>query len=376
MADVETCTECGHGLQAEDHFCPECGHKIEDAVELVEDEPDAAPAQPRRNRLPFIIAAAVALGIVLAGVAWWGLTQQSAAKEQYEASSPVLVSTLDDMSGAQSTEVVQQVADGAQQQVTAIDATLNEDPGAKGADRLTTLRDAFAALAALQAYEETNTQVWTENRDELVANLDTLATYGTQDAATQGEDAVRTLDDLTRRVEKAMKRYRKQVAKAKAAARAERGDVRVYHSQMESLIDQYTSLRNDTGAFVDTMYDRDLYLYEVIDYFTQAATDRRQIANQMAALKPPVEMRGAHQRIVTVIGDGADAIDAAVAALEDAECYDGECYFEFNSQWEQFQTESDRITAQYGNAYDNWQADIAKARRAAQGADLPPEPDL
>jgi len=377
MKDVQrSCTECGHELQSVDHFCPECGHKA-DEVEL-EQEPTEVLAPARRNRLPFIIAAVVALGLVLAGAAWWGLSQRSAAKDQYQASGPVLVSTLDDMSGAQSTEVVQQVADGAATQVTAIDATLQEDPGAKGADQLSTLRDAFAALAALQAYKETNTSAWTQNREQLVASLDTLSSYGgaMQSAADQGEDAVRTLDDLTRRVDKAMARYRKQVRKARAQARDERSDVRTYHQRMESLIDQYTALRNDTGAFVDTMYDQDLYMFEVIDYFTQAATDRRQISNQMAALKPPAEMRGAHQRIVTVIGDGADAIDAAVAALEDADCYDGECYFEFDTQWEQFQSESDRITEQYGQAYDNWQAQMAKALQAAKGADLPPEPDL
>lgn len=195
-----------------------------------------------------------------------------------------------------------------------------------------------------------------------------------QSAADQGEDAVRTLDDLTRRVDKAMARYRKQVRKARAQARDERSDVRTYHQRMESLIDQYTALRNDTGAFVDTMYDQDLYMFEVIDYFTQAATDRRQISNQMAARNLRPRCGGAHQRIVTVIGDGADAIDAAVAALEDADCYDGECYFEYGTQ--QFQSESDRITEQYGQAYDNWQAQMAKALQAAKGADLPPEPDL
>ena len=184
------------------------------------------------------------------------------------------------------------------------------------------------------------------------------------------------MDDLTRRVDKAMSRYRKQVKKAKAQAKSQRQDVRGYHVNMESLIDQYTALRNDTGAYVDTMYDRDLYMYEVIDYFTQAATDRREISNQMAALRPPTDMRGVHQRIVTVIGDGADAINSAVAALEDAECIYGECYFEFDAQWEQFQTESDRITARYGQAYDAWQAAMAKALRGAKGVDLPDRPDL
>ncbi len=381
--DAVACSECGQAIQDTDKFCPECGHKVE-VVELVEEPPPdqtevLEPAKPpRRKRRGLVIGGVAAIGLILAGAAWWGFTQNSAAKDQYNASGPVLMSSLDDMSAAQSTEVVQEVAGGAQNELTTITATIDEDPGAKGADRLTTLRDAFAALAALQAYEETNTQVWTDNREELVDSLDTLTTYGgdMQPAAAEGQDAVRTLDDLTRRVDKAMARYRKQVKKVKAAAKSQRQDVRAYHAQMESLIDRYTALRNDTGAYVDTMYDRDLYMYEVIDYFAQAGTDRREISNQMAALKPPSDMRGVHARIVTVIGDGADAINSAVAALEDAECYYGECYFEFDAQWEQFQTESDRITARYGQAYDAWQAAIAKAQKKAKGADLPERPDL
>jgi len=382
MEDEPVCSECGQQLHPTDKFCPECGHHIE-VVEVVEEPEEtevleSAPAPLHRNRRVLVIGGVVAIGLILGGAAWWGLTQNSAAKDQYNASSPVLMSSLDDMSAVQSTEMVQEVAGSAQSQLTAIDATLNADPQASGADRLTTLRDAFAALVALKAYEETNTDVWTDNRADLVTSLDTLTTYGgpTELAGAEGEDAVRTLDDLTRRVDKAMAKYRKQVKKARAAAKSERQDVRSYHVQMESLIDQYTALRNDTGAYVDTMYDRDLYMYEVIDYFTQAATDRREISNQMAALRPPTDMRGVHQRIVTVIGDGADAINSAVAALEDAECIYGECYFEFDAQWEQFQTESDRITARYGQAYDAWQAAMAKALRGAKGVDLPDRPDL
>lgn len=378
------CSECGQPIQHSDKFCHECGHKIE-VVEVLDEPEEAATEEPhgptqsaRRPRRGLVIAGVAAIGLILAGAAWWGLTQTSAAKDQYNASGPVLMASLDGMSGAQSTEMVQDVAGGAQAELTTINATLDEDPGAKGADRLTTLRDAFAALAALQAYEETNTQVWTDNRDDLVDDLDTLTSYGgdMEPAAAEGDDAVRTLDDLTRRVDQAMAKYRKQVKKAKATAKSQRQDVRTYHTQMESLIDQYTALRNDTAAYVDYMRSDDVYMYDVIDYFTQAGTDRREVATQMAALKPPSALRAVHARIVTVIGDAADAINSAVAALEDAECIYGECYFEFDAQWEQFQTESDRITARYGQAYDAWQAAIATAEKKVKGADLPEQPDL
>lgn len=380
-----TCTNCNQPLHSGDRFCPHCGEAVPqvdvvdeqtESTEVLAEQPD--PVQKKSRRIVGIVAAVAAIGLVLAGAAWWGLTQNSEAKRQYAASAPVLMASLDDMSGVQSTEMVQEVAGSVQGELTAIDATLNLDPQAPGTDRLTTLQQAFTAIAVLQAYEETNTEVWTDNKPALMSSLRTLSEYGgdTELAVDEGEDAARTLDDLTRQVDKAMAKYRKQVAKAKSQARSERADLRSYDAQTEALIDRYTALRNDTGAFVDRMDHEQMYMYDVSDYFTQAATDRRQVANQLASIRPPTDMRGEHQRIVTVIGDGADAIDAAVAALEDAECFDGECYFEFNTQWQQFQDESSRITIQYGDAYDAWQAAMAKAIRQARGAELPQRPDL
>lgn len=376
------CSECSQPLHDSDKFCPHCGHPVP-TVELPSDpqEQDAAELpEPtaRRTRRTVVMAGVAAVGLIIAGGAIWGLTRSSEAKQQYEASAPVLMASLDDMSGAQSTEMVRDVAGQAAEQVTVIDAVLSADPQASGADRLGTLQKAMGALAALTAYTQDDTQVWTDNRQTLVNNLDALSTYegATAQASAEGEDTVRTLDDLTSRVNKQMRRYHKQVAKARAAAKAERADVKVYRLQMDGLIDRYTALRNDTGVFVERMDSEQMYMFEVTDYFTQAAEDRREVANSMAALRPPADLRGVHVRVVNVLGDGADATDAAVAALEDADCFDGECYFEYNAQWQQFLEESDRITERYGQAADAWHAAIAKATRQAKGADLPPEPDL
>ncbi|MEI2785397.1 MAG: zinc ribbon domain-containing protein [Candidatus Nanopelagicales bacterium] len=383
---AQICSECSHPLHPEDKFCAECGHPAPERIanQDVEIDVEAPPPKAvvatarRKPRFWVILGGVAAIGIILIGAAWWGLSQNSAAKDEYEASTPVLMGTLDDMSAAQSTTMVRDVAEQAATQVTSIDAVLDSDPAAKGADRLTTLRDALGALAALTEYTQDNTVVWTDNREVLVSNLDTLSSYGdpTVEASAQGDDAVRTLDDLTDRVDKEMARYKRQVKKARLAAQAQRADVRSYHAQMEPLIDRYTALRNDTGTFVGRMDSEQMYMFEVTDYFSQAAEDRREIANSMAALRPPTDLRGVHGRIVTVLGDGADAIDAAVGALDNAECFYGECYFEFNSQWQQFQDESDRITLRYGQAYDAWQAAIRVAQRQAKGAELPPEPQL
>lgn len=374
----QLCSECATALHAGDKFCPECGHHVPTVeVETPEAEVDVAtePA-PKRPlmRNPLIIAGVVVLGLILAGAAAWGLTRDTVAEEQFQASGPVLVASLDDMAGAQSSRMVRDVASDAQTQVTTLDTTLQDNPD----ERLGTLRDAFATLAALQAYQVRNTEVWTDNREPLELSLSTLSSYGgvTETASVTGQDAARTLDDLTRRIDKAMATYRKQVKKARAAAKSQRSELQSYHGRMEYLIDQYTALRNETGAFTTRMDNEQLYMSDVVDYFTQAATDRREIRDQMAQLRPPTDLRAVHSRIVTVLGDGADGIDSAVAAIEDADCYYGECYFEYNTQWQQFEDESSRITVRYGEAYDAWQAAVARAERKAKGADLPTLPNM
>ena len=106
---------------------------------------------------------------------------------------------------------------------------------------------------------------------------------------------------------------------------------------------------------------------------TVSASSFGRIVAARAGVRVTLFEKGPHGRD-KVCGDGLTP--RAVAALEDAECIYGECYFEFDAQWEQFQTESDRITARYGQAYDAWQAAMAKALRGAKGVDLPDRPDL
>ncbi len=89
--DAGVCIQCGQPMHKTDKFCPECGHKVEvvEVVEILDDpgetraeEPTAPP--PRRSRRTLVIAGVAAIGLILAGAAWWGLTQNSAAKDQYK----------------------------------------------------------------------------------------------------------------------------------------------------------------------------------------------------------------------------------------------------------------------------------------------------
>lgn len=384
MESDVTCSECGSALHDADKFCSACGHEVpivalsEEPTDVESGTDDDETVVSRRFARPGVVVGLGILGLSLAAVAIWGLTRSSDAEQQYEASGPLLISSLEDMAGAQSSRVVRELAEGLGAELETIEVTLDADPEAAGSDRLQVMRTAFGALAALQDYTVNNTDAWKDNRQPLLSSLDTMTTYGgvTETAASEGEDAARTLDDLTVTIDKAMAKYRKQSAQARAQARRERQAVQAYRAEMGALIDRYTSLRNATGDYTERMRNERMYMYEIIDYFSQAATDRREIADAMSRLRPPADVRAAHSRVVNAIGDGADAVDAAVAALENADCYAGDCYFTHDAQWQQFLDESDRITVRYGQAYDSWQAVIATADEQSGQADLPDKPRL
>jgi len=100
------------------------------------------------------------------------------------------MSSLEDMSAVQSTEMVRDVAGGAQSELTAINATLEEDPGAKGADRLTTLRDAHLGHADPGFTQRTYTHLMEGSSERTKRAID--AVFGTH---SETEDDVDEDDD-------------------------------------------------------------------------------------------------------------------------------------------------------------------------------------
>lgn len=375
MADeTEVCSNCSHPLKADETSCPECGHEQETTA--------PEPAAPKRGRKTLLIVIALVVIAAIAAVAAFTVVrsakQKSVAEQQYDDSAPALMTILADMAGVNSTQMVRDVAAEAEPEVEALDATLENDPQDPATGQLSTMRDAFAALAALTEYTQADTEVWAQNREPLIDDLNALSSYGgaTENASSQGDGAVQALDDLTRRVDTAMAKYQKQLDELRSQARSQRYDLDAYYSQMEPLVNSDNELQRKTDAYIKRLRTKELFMFEVMDYFSTAAADTREIADQMATVSAPYDLYEANQALVAAVTARADSMDDVVATLQDADCDYGECYFEWDKQWNQDLRPSPEVADQYQQAYKAWQEAVQNAEVAATGQELPQRPNL
>lgn len=156
---------------------------------------------PQPVRVPtraIVYAALAALGL-LCVTTLFGQARTRPADKQYELYAPSLIQTLDALSTATSPEAVRTIAAAADDELSALNTTLDALRHAPGTQRVATLRNAFVYVSALQKYRPDDPSTWTDNRDDLMNHLRTLSRYGgpAGNAEVAGRGVERTLDELT-----------------------------------------------------------------------------------------------------------------------------------------------------------------------------------
>lgn len=372
--EAEVCANCSHELSPGDKTCSECGHEVQPAPD------EARPEKPKNTRktVILVVVGAAILGLIIALGAWWLSRPKSELSAQYETSAGELMTMLSDMSAVQSTQQVRDTALAAEPQIDAIDAALEEDPQAADAAQLTTLSETFTTLGALTAFSQDDTEVWTKNRQPLIDSLNTLTSYGgpTAQASSTGDGAVQALDDLTARIDVAMTKYRKELEKFKADATGKRYDLDTYYMQMEPLIKAEDELNRKTIMYVDRLRTKEVFMFDVIDYFSTVAADRRDIANQMGGVYAPGDFYDVNYNLVTAATVLADNADTAVSELQDADCTYGTCYFGWKKSWAPILLGSPEIKADYRKAQRAWESAVLSAEEQLTGRPRPQEPNL
>lgn len=373
MGDTtEACSNCSHDLSAGDSTCPECGQPV------AEQTPTPATPPKKRVRWAVLVAGLVVLALIAGGAAWYFTQSSSQDTQQYDTSAAALMTMLTDMSTVTSTQMVRDVATEAQPQIETIDATLQQQPKPENSGQLNTMREAFASLGALTEYTQADTAVWTQTRGPLEDSLNQLSAYGgsTADASAKGAGAVKALDDLTRRIDQAMNKYRKELEQFRSAARAVRYDLDSYFGQMDPLVNRDAELHKQTRAYVQRLRTKDVFMFEAIDYFSAVAAERRDIVNQMTGVYAPGDLYDVNLNLVTASTAGADASDNAVSELQDNDCTYGACYFDWDPSWRPILLGSPEVNTAYRKALAEWQAAILTAAQQATGQELPKKPNL
>lgn len=388
------CPDCGVPTYEGMKFCGECGAKTptvrvvsdphiddvpgvdgqddEGPVEIwdTNDEP-LVPAQKSKKKL--VIAGTAALGLGLLGASVWGITQASQAKEQYEASAPVLVKTIDSAGSASSISMVHAVAEQANGELTVIQATVSADPNAKGVDQLQQMEAAFEIVASLREYSMRDTDVWTDQKDNLQQTLDTLAAYGGQTAtvADEGDQMILKMDEITTLATKKIKKYERECDKVRNERKGDKAALRSYRQQMQSLIADYVVVRNETNT--SDLVNSDAPTYEVEEHFTEGMDRRRSIRAAMASLEAPASVSDEHATLIDMLDKGVEGMTIGLSSVTDADCEYSLCLLE-ESQWDEYQTISEQNSNAIQGAIDAWQAAVKGQTREITSQKCAKEP--
>lgn len=301
------------------------------------------------------VVAASVVGLCVAGASAYGLLRDTSLEIQFASSATALDTSLQTLGSTSSSKQVRDLAATAQSEVTSIDSVMSADPDGDGADELKQVRAPLVLMASLKSYDTDNTRPWKKIRSEFATSVNALNTLDEFQQADPSA-ASKSMDSLTSKSDRAMRKWRAAVSRNESRLAQAVG----YESAMRSLMTEYSELRNDTGDFVQYVKDEEVYMSEIFSHFRTAASDRRSVRDRMSGLDVPPALADSHSQVVYVLSDGIDGIESALDGLSDADCYFGSCYFNNKPEWQQFLSESDRITEAYSAAVGSWNSGVAR----------------
>lgn len=369
-APVGICPTCHAVVAMQARFCPACGTpQTHDTVVA------PAPTTKPRRRFTTAILVAVGLGLALAiaGAVTWAMAD-SAADQQAQVAGKALAVAFDDLASAQTTADIRRVAstvEPAAAQVEDFVETLPAD------DREVELIELTAALTALATLEDTSGEspdAW----DDAEAAIRDLADPEVHDA-TLAAAAVTAADHVDALMEKATEAHEEWQA-AHSSAVAERdaaiGAATTYQAQVSGYLDQYADLRQQLSQYIDVVDTQGSTVDEGYRQLAAASQARRSLRTQMTSLTPPVSAAAAHDRLLAIFDDGIAGVEAAERGLDERECTYFGCNVSDQPSWQQFRSESKRISVELADAISAWTAAAQAAIDEAKAIELPEKPQL
>ena len=98
--------------------------------------------------------------------------------------------------------------------------------------------------------------------------------------------------------------------------------------------------------------------------------------DQMNSLTPPDVAAHEHDRLLSIIDDGIAGVEAAERGLDQRECDYYGCDVADQPAWQQFRSESQRISAAFSDAVASWRTAAQEAVAEAEAIELPDMPQM
>ena len=307
-------------------------------------------------------------------MATWA-TAESAAQKQLVQSTTDLTVALDALATVEETAGIRAAGDAATAAAAQTADFVEMLPAGDQQSGLSDVSKALSAIAGLNEVSGEEPDAWddaeepiralSEADDATVSELGVLA-----DAAANRVDSV--LDEATDAYD--------EWAAANADATAERdaaiAGATSYTDQMNSYLDDYGSLRSGLSAFIQLVDTQGSTIEEAYRQLAEASQARRDLRDRMTSLTPPAQAANEHGRLLAIMADGIAGVEAAERGLDQRECTYYGCIVSEQPAWQQFLSESKRISAALGEASGAWQTAATAAIDEARASKLPEKPQF
>lgn len=357
------------------------------AAEGAEFDDQVAPGEQGGGRKKQLILTAVGVVTVLALIGAGGFYYLNRGPSPSELALQTAATSSEDMlidlQAATTTADIRAAVEPAAESAEAVSAAIAADPSDSAAKQALLAQESLLlAMASLVNLNADTLATWAETEATMVAALDELAAAEGLPVAEldeNGAPAVRTVSEVVADGQAAMTAWQAQVAQVQAQTAANQAAVAAldaYIPAVQGVLGRYASLRNQTGSFTARVRNGGVTYAQAYQAMSNGASARRALRSELASMTVPEGLAAEHNRLVAMIQSAAEAMDAGYNGIEDSDyCYTT-CDYDETSGWRQFQSESDRITGEFGDAEAAWTAKADQIRANAGEVAAPPKPEV
>ena len=209
---------------------------------------------------------------------------------------------------------------------------------------------------------------WTPLAAELKRHADTLGGAQTTllpgaqpatNAAADAREGAEAVDKLVARAQRKLVRWRKATRAFRKRRAANRRRAVAYETSVSGLLGQYGRTRTDLQAWTNRIESEYTSIEEGYTELSVQKDARQRIRSEIAAQTPPPALAGTHSRVLAVMGQAIDAMDSALAGLDQLQESREDVFGSYDSydetpSWQEFRSASARISQELPAAQAEW----------------------
>jgi hypothetical protein len=197
-------------------------------------------------------------------------------------------------------------------------------------------------------------------------------------SAAEVSRGITALDEVINHADRVLRRWQARTRAIRAQNVQRLRALASYANTMTQHLAAYDRMRAETGAFVHKVDDQGVTFEEASQSLRDGAAARQNLKETVGALAAPAGLAAAQNRLVSILGDAAQAMQDALDGISQ---YAGDpavytFHYKATPGWKQFEATSTRVADEYAAGRTEWQAQLAERRTAIADRGVPLKPSV